>query len=138
MPSRFCCQPLMTRHCEPRFPRHCEPARTLAWHPKGISFGHNPVFSGVDHRKQSVILSERSEPKDLRTDLCNSLPDRSVDSTAPFRPFRKKHRQSDSAYSAEGSGDLHEGYSSEERRIWICPQCFEEFKERFAWNVKRT
>lgn len=32
-------------------------------------------------------------------------------------------------------GTLHEGYVTEKERTWICPRCFEDFRERFAWNV---
>lgn len=31
-------------------------------------------------------------------------------------------------------GDLHEGYTTEDRRFWICPECYEDFKEMFNWE----
>lgn len=33
------------------------------------------------------------------------------------------------------SDDLHFGYSTIDRNIWICEQCYEDFKERFHWEV---
>jgi len=30
---------------------------------------------------------------------------------------------------------LHEGYCTADEVRWICPRCFEDFKERFAWRV---
>ena len=31
---------------------------------------------------------------------------------------------------------LHECYAAENH--WVCPQCFEDFKERFRWSVDDT
>ena len=36
------------------------------------------------------------------------------------------------------SGDedsLHAGYVTEDGKRWICPACFNDFKEMFAWTV---
>jgi hypothetical protein len=33
-------------------------------------------------------------------------------------------------------GDLREGYSYNEGRRWICPKCFEDFREEFRWTVE--
>ena len=33
--------------------------------------------------------------------------------------------------------DLKYGYSTEDNSIWICPQCYNDFKEQFAWVVKK-
>lgn len=33
---------------------------------------------------------------------------------------------------------LHEGYSTEDRYHWICENCYEDFKERFQWEVVRN
>jgi hypothetical protein len=33
-------------------------------------------------------------------------------------------------------GTLHEGYSTEDEYRWICPTCFEDFKDRFHWSVR--
>ena len=30
---------------------------------------------------------------------------------------------------------LHEGYATPDSYRWICPQCFEDFKEQFQWRV---
>ena len=30
---------------------------------------------------------------------------------------------------------LHEGYATEGNYHWICEQCFEDFKDLFAWRV---
>ena len=33
-------------------------------------------------------------------------------------------------------GDLHEGYvTADDKRSWICPECFEDFKEMFQWEL---
>lgn len=34
-----------------------------------------------------------------------------------------------------GTDELKHGYSTGDNNIWICPQCYEDFKKRFAWNV---
>ncbi|MCH5348206.1 MAG: hypothetical protein J1E40_02690 [Oscillospiraceae bacterium] len=31
--------------------------------------------------------------------------------------------------------DLHSGYCTSDRLHWICPECFEDFKEEFRWTV---
>lgn len=33
-------------------------------------------------------------------------------------------------------GDLHEGYSYDGGRRWICPKCFEDFREEFRWTLE--
>ncbi len=39
------------------------------------------------------------------------------------------------------SGDLHEGYCTESsnssRADWICPECYNDFKDRFRWKLHR-
>ena len=32
---------------------------------------------------------------------------------------------------------LHEGYTTEDNRHWICPTCYNDFKEMFQWKVKK-
>lgn len=32
-------------------------------------------------------------------------------------------------------GDLKYGYSTADNKIWICPECYEDFKDSFAWTV---
>ena len=29
---------------------------------------------------------------------------------------------------------LHEGYTTEDNYYWICPTCYNDFKEMFKWN----
>lgn len=37
---------------------------------------------------------------------------------------------------SEYEGDLHEGYvTADNRRTWVCPECFEDFKEMFRWEL---
>ena len=32
--------------------------------------------------------------------------------------------------------DLHEGYvTADDKARWICPECFEDFKEMFQWEL---
>jgi len=35
----------------------------------------------------------------------------------------------------EDEGFLHEGYCTLDRYHWICPTCFNDFKEMFNWEV---
>ncbi|HAU65886.1 MAG: hypothetical protein A2017_17525 [Lentisphaerae bacterium GWF2_44_16] len=30
---------------------------------------------------------------------------------------------------------LHEGYTTKDNYVWICPNCFNDFKEMFQWVV---
>lgn len=32
-------------------------------------------------------------------------------------------------------GDLSWGYTTLEEDVWICDQCFEDFREQFEWKV---
>ncbi len=32
-------------------------------------------------------------------------------------------------------GALHEGYATTNDYYWICPQCYEDFKDEFGWVV---
>ena len=33
-------------------------------------------------------------------------------------------------------GDLHEGYvTADNKRTWICSECFEDFREMFQWEL---
>ena len=36
---------------------------------------------------------------------------------------------------SERSGDLHEGFTTIDKKIWICDNCFHDFKEKFKWTV---
>ena len=37
---------------------------------------------------------------------------------------------------SEAVEDLHVGYASEDSYRWICPPCFEDFREEFGWSVR--
>ena len=37
----------------------------------------------------------------------------------------------------KGNNELKEGYSTEAGSIWICNQCYDDFKERFEWTANR-
>lgn len=34
------------------------------------------------------------------------------------------------------AGDYQEGYVTEDGYYWICPLCFDDFKDKFQWTVK--
>lgn len=36
-----------------------------------------------------------------------------------------------------GNDELKQGYSTEDSSIWICPQCYDDFKEQFKWIVEQ-
>ena len=37
---------------------------------------------------------------------------------------------------SEYDGDLHEGYvTADTLRTWICPECYEDFKDMFSWKI---
>ena len=36
----------------------------------------------------------------------------------------------------KGDDDLKQGYSTEDGNIWICAQCYNDFKTLFKWNEK--
>lgn len=38
---------------------------------------------------------------------------------------------------SENDEDLHEGYCTRDKYHWICPKCFEDFKNEFAWKLMR-
>lgn len=31
---------------------------------------------------------------------------------------------------------LDEGYATDDSYYWVCPPCFEDLKEMFAWSLK--
>lgn len=41
-------------------------------------------------------------------------------------------------FSLSAPDALREGYASEGDERWICPTCFEDFRDRFAWRVGGT
>ena len=58
----------------------------------------------------------------------------------PYKPQNKNndHDHCEFCMNKFGFGidDLHYGYSSEDRSIWVCEQCYEDFKNKFKWKVK--
>ena len=36
---------------------------------------------------------------------------------------------------SEYENDLHEGYVTEDKHTWICPECYKDFKEMFKWEL---
>lgn len=36
---------------------------------------------------------------------------------------------------SEYKNDLHEGYVTEDKHTWICPECCADFKEMFEWEL---
>lgn len=59
----------------------------------------------------------------------------------PYSPYRDgwDHDHCEfcgSKFTAEDRVEgLREGYSTPDRYRWICPTCFEDFRERFGWSV---
>ena len=39
---------------------------------------------------------------------------------------------------SEGDNDLHSGYCTADQKHWICPDCFEDFREEFQWTISDT
>jgi len=37
---------------------------------------------------------------------------------------------------SERNGDLHEGYSTKDNYYWVCPKCYEDFKDMFKWRLE--
>ena len=37
---------------------------------------------------------------------------------------------------SEYDDDLHEGYCTPDETYWICPECFNDFKEMFHWTLE--
>lgn len=37
---------------------------------------------------------------------------------------------------SEEEGNLHQGYCTEDKYYWICPECFDDFKGEFNWIVR--
>ncbi len=36
---------------------------------------------------------------------------------------------------SEHDGDLHDGYETDNEKYWVCPTCFNDFKEYFGWKI---
>ncbi len=60
----------------------------------------------------------------------------------PFKPFSEQwdHEHCDFCWAtfSLGTDDLKEGYctkpQNERRAVWICSECYEDFKEMFNWT----
>lgn len=39
---------------------------------------------------------------------------------------------------AEQKGCLRAGYATEDGRHWICPECFQDLRGRFGWQVQEV
>ncbi|MDR1101780.1 MAG: hypothetical protein LBL34_05450 [Clostridiales bacterium] len=48
-----------------------------------------------------------------------------------------KHCEFCWAKFAETTNDLHSGFATLDEKYWICPQCFNDFKAMFDWNLVR-
>lgn len=57
----------------------------------------------------------------------------------PFSPLSKtwdhEHCEFCWAKFSDHENDLHEGYVTEDNHTWICPECYEDFKELFQWDL---
>lgn len=59
---------------------------------------------------------------------------------APSDTWDHDHCEFCWAKFAEWDGEeiLKEGYNTQDKRDWICPRCFEDFKVRFNWTVNNS
>lgn len=62
------------------------------------------------------------------------LVEQSYKSNNPFNDH--DHCEFCMAKFGKENGELKQGYSTEDNSIWICPQCYNDFKEQFEWNVR--
>ena len=57
----------------------------------------------------------------------------------PFSPLSKtwdhEHCEFCWAKFSNHEDDLHEGYVTEDKHTWICPECCADFKEMFEWEL---
>jgi len=57
----------------------------------------------------------------------------------PYMPSSSSNDHDHCEFCMEKFGkdveDLKEGYSTLDNNIWICPQCYEDFKKKFAWKL---
>ena len=54
----------------------------------------------------------------------------------PKNPFNDHDHCEFCMSKFENKEGLTQGYSTEDRDVWICSQCYDDFKERFKWKVK--
>lgn len=56
-----------------------------------------------------------------------------------YQPFSDKWEHEHCEFCFEkissADGDLHFGYCTNQRKNWICPTCFEDFKDEFKWTI---
>ena len=59
--------------------------------------------------------------------------------TGEFQSFSEKwdHEHCEFCWEKFGEADnyLHSGYCTADGKHWICPDCFEDFREEFRWTV---
>ena len=63
-----------------------------------------------------------------------SLVKRSYKSNNPFNDH--DHCEFCMAKFGIGDDELKQGYSTDDSNIWICPCCYDDFKEQFKWIVE--
>ena len=58
-----------------------------------------------------------------------------------YQPYRSDwehdHCEFCGAKFSCSDGDLKSGYCTLDKYHWICPQCFEDFKEEYEWRLVR-
>lgn len=54
----------------------------------------------------------------------------------PFRPdWEHDHCEFCGAKFSSEEDDLHSGFSTEDGYHWVCPSCFQDFREEFGWGL---
>ena len=54
----------------------------------------------------------------------------------PFRPdWEHDHCEFCGAKFSLEEGDLHRGFSTSDGYHWVCPSCFQDFREEFGWDL---
>lgn len=54
----------------------------------------------------------------------------------PFEKWDHDHCDFCWAKFSEFDGDLHKGYCTKNECIWICEDCYEDFKDMFQWKIE--
>ena len=60
---------------------------------------------------------------------------RSYKSNNPFNDH--DHCEFCMAKFGKGNNELKQGYCTEDGSIWICSQCYDDFKKKFEWTIKQ-
>jgi hypothetical protein len=57
--------------------------------------------------------------------------------TAPSETWDHDHREFcwKTFMGSDSPEVLREGYTTDDNYRWICPECYEDFKEMFAWKL---